>query len=147
VHIDSPGSMSLIEGGTHSISRSNIAEERKTDHKGESQGVLPEARSAPTDILGPLESTSHVHLGVIVAATVVGRALLPGLILQVQVKPTDGLGAETHDDVADRVRQGLSPQDGSGLEFGFCQQEEMASAERAEVREMQARDASVRREE
>ena len=147
MQISSPGSMSLIEGGSHSISRSKIAEDSKADPKGESQGVLPEARSAPTDIIGNVESTSDGRLGVIVSATVVGRAPPTGLILQVQVKPTDGRGAETGDDVADRVRQGLSPQDGPGLAFGVRQQEEMAPAERAEVQEMQSRDASVRREE
>ena len=104
MHIGSPGSMSLIEGGSHSISRSKIAKKSKADPKGESQGVLPEARSATTDILGNVESTSHGHLGVIVSAIVVGRALLSGLILQVQVKPIDGRGAESIDDVADRVR-------------------------------------------
>ena len=147
MQIGSPGSMSLIEGGSHSISRSKIAEDSKADPTGESLGVLPEARSAPTDIIGNVESTSDGRLGVIVSATVVGRAPPSGLILQVQVKPTDGRGAETGDDVADRVRKGLSPQDGPGLAFGVRQQEEMAPAERAEVQEMQSRDASVRREE
>lgn len=147
MHIGSPGSMSLIEGRSHSISRSKVAEDGKADPKGESLGVLPEPRSAPTNIIGKVESTSDGRLGVIVSATVVGRAPPSGLILQVQVKPTDGRGAETGDDVADRVRQGLSPQDGPGLAFGVRQQEEMAPAERAEVQEMQGRDASVRREE
>ena len=147
MHIGSPGSMSLIEGGSHSISRSKIAEDGKADPKGESLGVLPEPRSAPTNIIGKVESTSDGRLGVIISATVVGRAPPSGLILQVQVKPTDGRGAETGDDVADRVRQGLSPQDCPGLAFGVRQQEETAPAERAEVQEMQSRDTSVRREE
>ena len=67
--------------------------------------------------------------------------------MQVQVNPTDGRGAETGDDVADRVHLGLAPQDGPGLAFGVRQHEEMAPAEKAEVQEMQSRDASVRREE
>ena len=46
MQIGPPGSMSLIEGGTSSISRSKIAEDSKADPKSESQGVLPEAHSA-----------------------------------------------------------------------------------------------------
>ncbi len=143
MHIGSPGSMSLIEGGSQSISRSKVTEEDKAD----APGVLPKPRSAPTDLIGNVESTSDGRLGVVVSATVVGRAPPSGLILQVQVKPTDGRGAETSDDLAERVRRGLAPEDGPGLATGVRQQDEMAPAERAEVQEMQSRDASVRREE
>ncbi|MDC0360695.1 hypothetical protein OAN80_02790 [Alphaproteobacteria bacterium] len=54
MHIGSPGSMSLIEGGSHSISRSKIAEDGKADPKGEFLGVLPEPRSAPQISLAKL---------------------------------------------------------------------------------------------
>ena len=67
--------------------------------------MLPEARLARTDMIGHVESKSHGHLGVILSATVVRRATLSGLVPQVQVKPTDGRGAETADDEADRVRR------------------------------------------
>ena len=147
MHIGSPGSISLIDGGSHSISRSKIAEDGKAGPKSESLGVLPKPPKAPTNFIGKVGSTSDGRLSLIVSATVVGRAPPSGLILQIPVKPTDGGGAETGDDVADRLRQGLSPQDGPGLAFGVRQQEETAPAERAEVQEMQSRDTSVRREE
>lgn len=146
--IGSPGSMSLIEGGTRSISRSKIAEDANADPKGFAQQPAAVAqRAPPTDMIGRVETTSDGRMGVVVSANVVGRAPPSGLIVQVQVKPTDGRGAETGEDVADRIRQGLSPKEAEGAGIGVRQQDKLAPAERVKLQEMQSRDGAVRREE
>lgn len=148
MQIGSPGSMSLIEGGTRSISRSKITEDANADLKGFAQQPANAAKnSAPSDMIGRVETTSDGRMGVVVSANVVGRAPPSGLIVQVQVKPTDGRGAETGEDVADRMRQGLTAKEANGADIGVRQQEQLAPAERVKLQEMQSRDGAVRREE
>lgn len=137
------GSPPLVGGGGHAISRSTVTD----DKEGNPLKEVTQPLAAPAAMIGNVETMSDGRTGVVIAATVVGRAPPSGLMIQVQLKPTDGKGPDNADDIAERVKRGMAPSDAPGLTPSVRQADELAPEERDTVKEMQARDASVRREE
>jgi len=105
---------------------------------------------APTNstaLLGNFKVTPTGEAGVVVAATVVGYVPPSGLMVQVQLESTKSEADVALEERAERVAQGLSPEAEEGVATAVRDGDKLSDAEKAEVDRMQARDASVRREE
>lgn len=101
----------------------------------------------PTDMIGDVEIASDGSAGVVVAATIVGYVPPGGLMVQVQLEPTqselDAAAAKTDA----RQRAGLPAATGGSPEPAVRMRDALTLAEQAEADELRAREAAVRQEE
>ena len=106
----------------------------------------PEPATQAAKLIGAVETGADGTAGIVVAASVVGYVPPGGLMVQVRIEPTDP-DKETAAEAATRPGPGEAP-DAASLAAPLVRlSDELSDAEKAVVAEMQARDASVRREE
>lgn len=111
--------------------------------------ITGEAAAPMTNLIGNVETNVDGGAGVVVAATVIGYVPPAGLMVKVQIEPTDSKPAavEAKEAADERARRGL-PKDAAGApDPAVRMADELSDADEAQVRELQARDASVRQEE
>ncbi len=134
------------------------ARPRVEDADAQAQGILPaEASPAATSaLIGDMGLAPDGRASIVVAANVVGFVPPAGLMVQVQLEPKETQTTEQAAALDDRI-EGAPPLGGESaaarreaagaVEPGVRNPDELSQPDRARVNEMQARDASVRREE
>lgn len=139
--------------GSQVFSRSQIEDTDK-----QPEGILPADASpaAGASLIGDLELAPDGRASVVVAATVIGYVAPAGLMVQIQLEPKEAQTSEQAETLNDRI-EGAPPLGGEdaaaqreaagGAAPSVRDLDEMSLPDRARVKEMQARDASVRREE
>lgn len=141
------GLSSIASGidGDKTVSRSTF------EDRSDAQDVVSgEASPTLTDMIGNVELGANGEAGIVVAATVVGYVPPAGLMVQVSLEPAEDKSVEAieiRQDEAERATRGLPPDAPGPMAQAVRQADDLSDAEQAQVREMQARDASVRREE
>lgn len=128
--------------GSHTISRSQVEENIDGIHDDEAEALTAQAK-----IIGDVETTADGQVGVVVAATIVGYVPPAGLMVQVQLEPRENVIEQAAERRAERIADGEAVAEQVGFRSAVRDLDELTQTERAELRETQARDASVRREE
>lgn len=116
---------------------------RAEDHRDPGIGVV----NPPTDMIGDVQIANDGTAGVVVAATIVGYVPPGGLMVQVQLEPTETEASQAVKEATARENAGLPAKEGGPLPPAVKQPDELSDRDRAEVAELQARDGAVRREE
>lgn len=125
--------------------------EDQTGHKQPPESGPPPP--PPPGLIGNVELSASGQPSVVVAATVVGFVPPAGLMVQVQLEPTASDAERAEDErVQDADQANLTdPEEAAraapGAEAAVRSTDELSNVEAAVVQDMQARDASVRREE
>lgn len=130
-------------GGAETVSRSEVKDPDDADLP-----IGAAGGGAPAGMIGNVEIASDGKAGVVVAATIVGYVPPAGLMVQVQLETREeppGPGDDPRD-IA-RAERGLPPEAPGAIDPAVRMADELTDSEQAAVERMQARDASVRREE
>lgn len=127
-----------------------IVEDRPGHKKPPESGPPP---PPPPGLIGNIELSADGQPSVVIAATVVGYVPPAGLMVQVQLEPTASDAERAEDETAKSAGQANlanleeAASAAPGVEAAVRSTDELSDVEAAAVQDMQARDASVRREE
>jgi len=117
------------------------------DRPGDPLAPAAEDLSVPKDLIGDIERTADGQQGVVVAAMVVGYVPPAGLMVQLQVAPTEDPSVREAREERTRLAAGEGPRSAAVSEIGVADIDELSLSERRDLKRLQARDGSVRREE
>lgn len=137
-------STAMRADATQTQSRSLIA-----DRKDAPESITGDGAAPMINLIGSVEHGADGSTGVVVAATVVGYVAPAGLMVQVQLEPAEPAAKPEASAASDAAqdRKGMSPETGAPTASAVKSADELSPADAATVRDLQARDASVRREE